>query len=379
MKIMFIAPGRSIHSNNWASAMCDRGHTVYFVTQESFTNNQYSFVESVDKRFIIHHLPFKGKKGFFLNALTIKRITKQINPDIIHVQQAAGYGLLGTYSDKNKAFVSVYGWEVYDLVKNKLWKRIVGYVLNWYKHIGSTSECMKKQIHKEYPSVKAPIVVTPFGIDMKKFKYYPNDKNEIIIGTVKKMDKKYGIEYLIRAFAKSYKDIEVSNPEIAEKLFLELVGPGNQIDELQQLTSNLEISERVRFIGKVPHIDVPKWLSRFDVYVAPSILDSESFGVAVIEASACERPVIVSNVGGLPEVVDNGVTGFIVPAKDVDILSKKMIELIKKPELREEMGAAGKKLVQERYDWEYCVDLMEEIYDAIIKKKYNSKFLEKNR
>lgn len=376
MKIMFIAPGRSIHSNNWASAMCDRGHIVHFVTQESFTNNQYSFVESVDKRFIIHKLPFKGKKGFFLNALAVRKLTKEINPDIIHVQQAAGYGLLGTYSDKNKAFVSVYGWEVYDLVKNKLWKRIVGYVLNWYKHIGSTSECMRKQIHKEYPDVKTPIVVTPFGIDMKKFKYHKNDKDEIIIGTVKKMDKKYGIEYLIRAFEKSYKEIEISNPEIAEKLFLELVGPGNQIEELQQLTLNLGISDRVRFIGKVPHLEVPKWLSRFDVYVASSILDSESFGVAVIEASSCERPVIVSNVGGLPEVVDNGVTGFIVPARDVDALSEKMIELIKNSELREKMGLEGKKLVKERYDWEYCVDLMEKIYTSIIDKNYNSIFQE---
>ena len=375
MKIMFIAPGRSIHSNNWASAMCDRGHTVHFVTQESFTQNQYAFVEDIDHRFIIHQLPFRGKKGFLLNAFEVKKLTKEIKPDVIHVQQAAGYGLLGTYTDKNKTLVSVYGWEVYDLVKSRLWKPIVRYVLRWHKHIGSTSECMRKQIRREFHDIKTPIVVTPFGIDMKKFSYQPCDKEEIIIGTVKKMDRKYGIEYLIRAFAKAYRKMELSNPEIGRKMILELVGPGNQVDELQKLVHDIGIEERVRFIGKVPHVDVPKWLSRFDIYVAPSILDSESFGVAVIEASACRRPVIVSDVGGLPEVVADGVTGFVVPAKNVDVLAEKMITLVRNPELREQMGRSGEKLVRDRYEWEYCVDLMEKVYGSIIEGTYNSIFI----
>lgn len=374
---MFIAPGKSIHSNNWASAMCDRGHKVHFVTQESFTKTQYSFVEKVDSRFTIHQLPFHGKKGFILNALTVKKLTMQIKPDVIHVQQAAGYGLLGTYSNRKKAFVSVYGWEVYDLVNSKLWKYFVGHVLRWHRHIGSTSECMRKQIYKEFPQLEVPIAVTPFGINMKKFYYQPCEKDEIIVGTVKKMDKKYGIEYLIQAFAMAYKKILQSSPDIAENLYLELVGPGNQVEELIELAHNIGIIKRVRFIGKVPHVDVPKWLNRFDIYVAPSILDSESFGVAVIEASACRRPVIVSNVGGLPEVVEDGSTGYIVPAKNSDAIAEKILTLLNDPALRKKMGIAGEKLVKERYDWEHCVDLMEKIYESITNKTYKSTFAER--
>ena len=376
MKIMFIAPGRSIHSNNWASAMCDRGHTVHFVTQESFTENQYSFIETVDKRLIVHRLPFSGKKGFLLNAWAVRKLTREINPDIIHVQQAAGYGLLGTFSDKRKAFVSVYGWEVYDLANSKWWKPVVAYILRWYRHIGSTSECMRKQIHSAFPDVKAPVAVTPFGIDVKKFAYQHCEKDEIVIGTVKKMDQKYGIEYLIRAFAKTYNAIQKEAPEVAEKLFLELVGPGKQLEELRRLAQDTGIADRIRFVGKVPHADVPKWLNRFDIYVAPSILDSESFGVAVIEASACRRPVIVSNVGGLPEVVEDGVTGYVVPPKDAEALSVKMISLLKEPDTRARMGLAGEKLVKEKYEWTYCVDLMETIYHSIAAGSFQSRFAE---
>lgn len=376
MNLMFIAPGRSIHSNNWASAMCDRGHTVHFVTLESFTQNQYAFVEKVDPRFIIHQLPVRGKKGFLLNALAVKKLTREINPDVIHVQQAAGYGMLGTFSDRKKTFVSVYGWEVYDLVKSRLWKRAVGYVLGWHRHIGSTSYCMRRQIHREFPSLKTPVAVTPFGINMKKFCYQPCEKDEIIVGTVKKMDKKYGIEYLIRAFAQAFERLRETEPGIAQRLYLELVGPGNQTQELKALAEELGVGERVRFIGKVPHTDVPKWLNRFDVYAAPSILDSESFGVAVIEASACRRPVIVSDVGGLPEVVEAGKTGFVVPAKDANALADRIVQLLTDEELRTRMGMAGEALVRERYEWGRCVDLMERIYASIVSGSYADDFAE---
>ena len=373
---MFIAPGKSIHSNNCASAMCDRGHMVHFVTQESFTENQYSFVNNVDNRFIIHRLPFSGKMGYALNVFALKRITKEINPDIIHVHQAAGYGFLGTFSDKKIAIVSVYGWEVYDLIKSKFWKHIINYIIHWYRHIGSTSYCMRKQILKVFPNIQTPIVVTPFGIDLKKFKNQHIKKDEIIIGTVKKMDRKYGIEYLVRAFAKTVKDIQKIQPELAEKLFLELVGPGNQIDKLKELAQELGIIDKVQFIGRVPHSEVPNWLNRFDIYSAPSIFDSESFGVAVIEASSCGCPVVVSNVGGLSEVVENGVTGYIVPPKDSDALAGRLKELVLNPELRIKMGEAGINLVKKRYDWTYCVDLIEQIYQSIKNGSYQIKYQE---
>lgn len=371
MVIMMVAPGRSIHSNNWASAMCDRGHKVHFVTQESFVESKYSFNEGIDQRFIVHQLPFRGKKGFILNAFAIRQLTKQINPDVIHVQQAAGYGLLGTFTDQKKAFVSVYGWEVYDLVKSPVWKAAVGYVLHWYRHIGSTGVCMKEQILRVFPDIKTPIVVTPFGIDLKKFKKNPVQKAEFIVGTVKKMDQKYGIEYLIRAFDLAFEKLEAEHPEIAENTYLELVGPGNQVKELKEIANQTKAKDRIRFIGKVPHNEVVNWLNRFDIYVAPSILDSESFGVAVVEASSCERPVIVSNVGGLPEVVRDNVTGFIVPAKDVQSLSEKIYRLMCDPQKRAEMGKNGRRLVSDMYDWEKCVDLMEHVYEAIVRGDYS--------
>jgi len=367
---MFIAPGRSIHSNNWASGMCDKGHEVHFVTQESFIENQYSFNNKVDDRFIIHKLPFSGKLGFLLNGFFVKKLYKEIKPDIIHVHQAFGYGFLGTFSNKKRAFLSVYGWEVYDLVKSKIKKRIVNYILNWYQYIGSTSECMKNQIYKEFPKLNKEIYVTPFGINVTKF--YPEKKfkeeNKLVIGIVKKMDKKYGIEYLIKAFNLVLEHYKKENNSIYSKLYLKLVGPGNQIDELKELADSLNIGEKVVFCGKIPHEEVPNALNSFDIYVAPSILDSESFGVAVLEASACGLPVVVSNVGGLPEVVEDNTTGFVVESRNEKQISEKIIKLIDDKNLRSDMGIKGKQLVEEKYRWSKCIELMEKIYKEILKK-----------
>ena len=302
---------------------------------------------------------------------------KEINPDIIHVQQAFGYGFLGTFTDKKRAFVSVYGWEVYDKVKSKLWKPIISYIMHWYKHIGSTSYCMRRQIYKVFPDLKTPIVVTPFGIDMNKFAYKEGMKDEFVIGTVKKMDRKYGIEFLIKAFAKAYARIKEIDSNVADKMYLELVGPGQQVDELKIISENLGISDRTRFIGRVAHDNVPYWLNRFDIYCAPSILDSESFGVAVIEASACRRPVIVSNAGGLPEVVEDGVTGYVVEKKNVDALSDKIIELTINSDKRIRMGLCGEKRVKEHYEWQKCVDLMEDVYKSITDGSYTIKYTER--
>ncbi len=366
MRIMFIAPGRSILSNNWASAMCNRGHEVHFVTQESFTDSKYSFLDQADPRFIIHQLPFHGKAGFFLNSIPVRRLTKLIQPDIIHVQQAAGYGLLGTFTDKNRAIVSVYGWEVYDLVNHWLWRKVISHNLHWYRYIGSTSHCMKEQIQQEFPDLKAPIYVTPFGINTSLFQDHHQSHKEIVIGTVKKMDKKYGIDYLIRSFAKAYRELSEGNCESAEHLKLMLVGPGEQTEDLKALAEQLGIADRTEFVGRVMHDQVPEMLNRFDIYMALSVLDSESFGVAILEAGACGCPVIVSDAGGLPEVVKNDVTGYVVPKCDVDAASARIIELVQSPETRNRMGKNGIKHVEQLYSEEICVDKMEQIYRKII-------------
>jgi len=106
-----------------------------------------------------------------------------------------------------------------------------------------------------------------------------------------------------------------------------------------------------------------------DIYAAPSTEESESFGVAILEASACEKPVIVSDVGGLPEVVIENQTGFFVKPSNPEMLAEKMEILISDLELRKKMGAAGRKFVSEKYNWNDNLNQIISAYNGLIGNK----------
>lgn len=97
-----------------------------------------------------------------------------------------------------------------------------------------------------------------------------------------------------------------------------------------------------------------------------SILDSETFGVAAVEASACKIPVIATSVGGLPEVIESEKNGIIVPPKNVEATVNALERLITDANLRIEMGENGRKKVEEKYNWSANIDQMIDLYKQTI-------------
>jgi glycosyltransferase involved in cell wall biosynthesis len=209
------------------------------------------------------------------------------------------------------------------------------------------------------------IEITPFGVDLLKFRKFQTETiflpENFVIGTVKTLSSKYGIEYLI----KSFKQINDKYPDY--KLKLLLIGDGEDKDELVELCNDLKISKDVVFLGNIENSLIPKYLNFMNIYVALSTLDSESFGVAIVEASACELPVVVSNVGGLKEVVDNNVTGFVVKSKDSNDAALAIEKLLLSKKLRFEMGIAGREKVKSLYDWDENVSHVISIYKESLK------------
>ncbi|GAA4311558.1 hypothetical protein GCM10023143_20730 [Compostibacter hankyongensis] len=207
------------------------------------------------------------------------------------------------------------------------------------------------------------ITVTPFGIDLDVFKPLTlkrEETNIFTIGTVKTLEEKYGIRYLIEAFYQLKKKFP------HKELRLLIVGGGSQENELKTMTQNLGISNFCSFTGAVPFREVPYYHNLMDISVFLSILDSESFGVSVLEASSVEKAVVVSNVGGLPEVVEDGTTGLVVPAKNAIAAAEAMEKLILNSELRVQMGKSGRKRVEQHYNWKDCILQMKNIYKELL-------------
>jgi L-malate glycosyltransferase len=361
IKIAILANVNSIHTIRWVNALAARGHDVNLISQDF---GEEAKLEKIK----VHYLPFQGRKGYFINAPFLRKYLKRIKPDLLHAHYASGYGTLGRLSGFRPYILSVWGSDVYDFPSESPLKReILKGNLRSADLIASTSNVMAKQTLKICPDL-SKIFITPFGIDTDLFKPAKSQKNHNIftIGTIKSLAFKYGIDTLIKAFAEARHSLATIDQRIASQLRLLVVGEGEEKERLSELVVSLGLSDVAEFTGAVPHTLVPDYLNRLDIYIAASRLDSESFGVAILEASACALPVIVANVGGLPEVVEDGVTGIIVEKDDYFALANAIVKLVMDEDLRKKLGQAGSQRVISQYKWEDSVSTMEDVYNRIV-------------
>lgn len=364
MKLLLLSDPNSVHTIKWAKSLADNGLDIIIFGLGEFTVNDYEKYSNI-KVMMLNESIIRDEGAFsklkYLKALPkIKNIIKEFKPDILHAHYASSYGLLGALSGFSPFIVSVWGSDVFSFPNKSFFhKEILKYNLSKADKILSTSQVMAKETQLY---TDKNIEVTPFGINMEQFKAMEVksvfSKDDTVIGTVKTLEEKYGIEYLIKAF----KILSDKYPELPLKLLI--VGGGSLEKELKQLTKDLKIEDKTVFTGKVPFEDVPKYHNMLSVSV--SVSNSESFGVAIIEASSCAKPVVVANVGGLPEVVENGVTGFVVPPRDEQETAKIIEKLILDEELRTKIGNSGRARVRELYNWDDNVKQMMDIYKEMI-------------
>ncbi|EZP59694.1 glycosyltransferase [Exiguobacterium sp. RIT341] len=350
MKIAMLAAASDIHAIRWANKFAELGNKVYLICQQDHDVKQDIPNENVE----IHKLRFKGKIGYYLNAMELKKLFESIRPDILNVHYASGYGTLARLTKFHPCVISVYGSDVYDFPKkSKINLSIIRKNLNYADAIASTSFAMAKQtvslkINHELSDIK----ITPFGVDTKKFFNKKLDKKDkpLILGSIKKLAPKYGIFDGIRAIEYIIKNnlIDINKNPIEYHIY----GEGEQRNEFERYIKNNKLSDAVFLKSRIPNEKVPEALNNFDIFIGTSVLNSESFGVAIVEAMSCEVPVIVSDVDGFSEVTSKGKYGAIFSKGDYIDLAEKIISYIENPTKRELMGINGREKVLLDYNWD---------------------------
>jgi glycosyltransferase involved in cell wall biosynthesis len=203
------------------------------------------------------------------------------------------------------------------------------------------------------------IDITSFDIKNNNFRKEFGIKKELITSIASLIPIK-GIYYLIKAcdqIIKNNKHIRCA-----------IVGSGSTLEkysgeEYKKLVKKLGLEENIIFTGV--RNDIPSILANSDVFVLASL--EETFGFVLTEAMAASKPVVATNVGGIPEVVEDGKTGILVPPKNPAALANAIIKLLKNPGLRKQMGEAGRKRAEEYFTMEKMVKEYEDVYDEIIK------------
>jgi phosphatidylinositol alpha-1,6-mannosyltransferase len=158
-----------------------------------------------------------------------------------------------------------------------------------------------------------------------------------------------GQDRLVEAMPKILKEV----PDAT----LVFIGEGPHRKVLDDLVSELNLQEKVKFIGRIQYDQLPRYIAMGDVFAMPSRsrlfgLEVEGLGIVYLEASACGLPVIGGASGGAPDAVEHGVTGYVVDGNNIDEIARRAVELLRDKELREKMGNAGRKWVVDEWRWQ---------------------------
>lgn len=354
MRVALLGPGNSIHIQRWANGLASRGLAIHLITA-------HDVMPGIDQAITVHRLQHSAPWAYLRSAAEIEKYLKTLKPDLLNVHYATGYGLLARRSGFQPTLLSVWGSDVYDFPeKSALHRWLVRGNLQSAAAAASTSECMARRTSLVAPPKR--LFVTPFGVDESLFKPAPtgDKRGKLFIGTVKTLSRKYGIDVLIHAFALAAQELGAST-----ELSLEITGTGPEEAALKELVVQLGLSSVVTFHGAMPHARVPEMLQRLDIFAALSRDDSESFGVAAVEAAACGLPVVVSDADGLAEVTLHGKTGFVVPKGNHQAAASALVQLANDKELRQTLGASGRQHVLDHYTWNQSLDTMIAAYQMV--------------
>lgn len=351
-KILFLAPAKNYHTRKWCAFFVSEGYSVSVI---SLTGGEIPNVTV--HTLLISDKSDKGDLKKMEYLFCVKRINNLYNaimPDIVSVHYATSYGLLAALSSIRKYSLSVWGTDVYAFpLKSFVHKKIVEFSLKKATVLLSTSRAMAEEC-KKYTDRK--FYITPFGVDMNLFA--PNDEREnmngeFVISTIKSLSPEYGIDILLKAIRQIVND----NPNI--RLRVNIAGEGPSSESLKHLSQELGINDKIGWLGFIPQDEVVRVLNSSDIVVIPSY--RESFGVSAVEAQACGLPVIISDVDGLKEATEPGITSLVFGVGDYDKLAKEIAELYYDREKRMAMGQSARAFVTKNFEYKNCFKRIEQI------------------
>ncbi|MBX4200315.1 glycosyltransferase family 4 protein [Candidatus Parcubacteria bacterium] len=213
---------------------------------------------------------------------------------------------------------------------------------------------------------KNPIEVVPNGVDTTLFtkEYSQDELNEL----KKKLGKQNADVFLITTSRLVVKnavgDVVESLRHLPNNVKFLILGQGYQEEELKLKARNLGLERRVKFLGYIPHKEMPKYLKISDIFVRPSL--SEGFGNSFIEAMAAGIPVIATPVGGIVDFIKNEETGLFAKVEDPESIATEVKRLISDENLRNKLIENGRKLAIEKYDWNLIArDMKSKVFDTI--------------
>lgn len=354
MRVVYLADAPYVHTRRWVEHFAGLGwdaHVISFRPAEiaGATVHYAGGFEAV------------GKMRYVLHARRVRSMVRELRPDVLHALHLTSYGFLAGISGWQPSIVSVWGTDVLEAPHLTPFHRWI--TKHALAHAGAITATGLRLAEATLPFAPqgAGVSVIPYGVDLERFDGPARDGGgdggrRIVVGTVSRLSPEKGLEHLLRAVAQLC--------ERGTETDVVLAGDGPSRPGLERLTDELRLRDRVRFLGEVPHEEVPAVLASFDIFAMPSTW--EGFGVSALEASAMRLPVVASGIHGIPDVVVRGETGLLTPPGDAPALARSIERLADDAPMRRAMGEAGRAYVERHYRWRDNAALMEALYGEVV-------------
>ncbi len=361
--------GSGVVATELGKALAKEGHEIHFITY-----SQPSRLDFLNENLFYHEVDIRAYPLFdyppYELALASKMVSvvKMEKLDLLHVHYAIPHAsaaymakqILKSEGITIPVVTTLHGTDITLVGKDASYEPVVTFSINESDGVTAVSQDLKEQTF-EFFDIKKDIEVIPNFIDLEKFKKQKKDhfkkaicpNEEALVVHISNFRKVKRVNDVVRIFYNIRK-------EMPAKLLM--IGDGPERANAEALCRELQVCDDIRFLGKLEAIE--EVLSVADLFLMPS--EKESFGLAALEAMACEVPVVSSNAGGIPELNVNGVTGFLNDIGDIEGMSKNALYILDKANLPKFKANALKRAKE--FDISKVLPLYEKHYRSVIEK-----------
>jgi L-malate glycosyltransferase len=359
--------GSGVMATELGLALADRGHEIHF-----FSYARPSRLTGVRHGVDFHNVSVSSYPLFryppydLALSSSLREVMDRRGLDIVHVHYAVPHALCAHLARemlpgcRTRIVTTLHGTDITILGRDPSYRDVIKFGLEKSDAVISVSRWLEQQTREAFGH-EGPIRVVPNFVDQTRFRPRSDAGLRHELG---------GDEHALIVHTSNYRALKRA-PETVDVLarlgprsraLLLLVGDGPDLALVRDAAQRRGLSDRLRFLGEIP--DAETVTATADVALLPS--ESESFGLAALEAMACSVPVVTTRVGGLPEVVVDGGTGYLREVGDTAGMAEDVRRLLDDPALRRRLGEAGVRRTTEMFSLEHSVRLHEEIYAGLL-------------
>lgn len=359
--------GSGVMATELAYQLAVRGHEVHVFSSElpfrwrsAVRGLSFERVQAPD------YPLFREPQYLLALANSLVRVSQERQLDLLHAHYAVPHAtaaylahqILGSTTGARGAPTTVttlHGTDITLVGSDPSYAGVVGFSIEQSHGVTAVSQSLRADTLRTF-GVRRAIEVIPNFLDCETYRREPDspvrgrwcpEECEALILHVSNFRPVKQVAHVIDIFKRLRTTIRAK---------LVLIGDGPDRASLEHQTIAEGLGDEIEFVGE--QLDVVPWLSSADLFLLPS--EQESFGMAALEAMACEVPVVASRVGGLPELVEDGVTGFLCDVDDVEAMARRSLEILTDSAMKERMGLAGSQCVRT----EYCSSVIVPMYEA---------------